>query len=80
MAPAALAGAIAYLVLDELLTPRLGGVWGVLVALWIVSVPLGALWWAGESASRGWSNWRAGLALGTTAVVLYAWVFIGSWR
>ncbi len=75
---AALAAAAGYLALDHILTPLLGGVWGVLIALLLVTAPLGSLWWAGERGARGWRAWRAGLFLGGMAVLLYAWLFIGS--
>lgn len=78
LAPAALVAAAGYLALDPLLSSLLGGVWGVLVALLLVSTPLGALWWAGERAACGWRAWRAGLVLGALVALLYAWLFIGS--
>jgi len=65
--------------MDAALTPLLGGVWGVLCALLLVAVPLGALWWSGEHGVRGWRAWRGGLLLGGWTVALYAWFFLWSW-
>ena len=78
LAPAALAASAGYLALDHLFTPLLGGVWGVLVSLLLVTTPLGTIWWAGEHGVRGWRAWRTGLLLGVMVVLLYVWLFIGS--
>jgi hypothetical protein len=78
LAPVALGAAAGYVALDSLLTPLLGGVWGVLVALLLAATPLGATWWASERDVRGWRAWRTGLLLAVLGVLLYAWLFIGS--
>ncbi|MEP7382026.1 MAG: hypothetical protein ABI910_10090 [Gemmatimonadota bacterium] len=78
LAPAAALAAVGYVTLDRLLTPWLGGVWGVLVSLLLVTAPLGAVWWSGECGVRGWRAWRAGLLLGGMTVLMYAWLFVGS--
>lgn len=80
LAPVAGAAAVAYLVLDRLLTPLLGGVWGVFFSLWLVGVPLGATWWAAETGASWGRAARAGGALGLAAVGVYAWAFLWSWR
>jgi hypothetical protein len=80
LAPVAGAAAVAYLVLDRLLTPLLGGVWGVFFSLWLVGVPLGATWWAAETGASWGRAARAGGAWGLAAVGVYAWAFLWSWR
>ena len=80
LAPAALLAGVSFLVLDRPLSALLGGVWGVLVAMMVVLVPLGTLWWSGETGARGGAAWRAGAVLGLLCVAVYTWVFIGSWR
>lgn len=62
------------------MTALLGGVWGVLVALLLVSTPLAAVWWVAEHGTLGWRVWRAGLLVGGVVVALYAAVFIGTLR
>jgi hypothetical protein len=77
--PAVAASVPCYLLLDAVGTRMLGGFWGVVAALAAVGIPLGALWWAGETGQRPRQAWRAGIALTLAAIVLYTWVFAGRW-
>jgi hypothetical protein len=78
--PALGLAAVAYLALDPLLSRLLGGFWGVQATLIVVGLPLGALWWVGETGDRPRQAWRAGAVLAVAVGAIYAWVFAGFWR
>ena len=80
LGPGVLAAGAAYVGLDSLLSRLLGGVWGVLAAVFVVGLPLGALWWAGETGGGRRQAWRAGIWLALAVTGMYAWVFVGMWR
>ncbi|MDP1857920.1 MAG: hypothetical protein Q8K82_04580 [Gemmatimonadaceae bacterium] len=80
LGPALMAAGLAYVVLDLLLSRLLGGVWGVFASLLLVGIPLGALWWAGETGGGPRQAWRGGVWLALAVLCVYAWVFVGMGR
>jgi hypothetical protein len=72
-------GAVAYPVLDRLLTRTLGGMWGVLVALFLVGSPLATVWrvvWADRGPRQALLD---GVALAAAGAALYFWTFGAAW-
>jgi len=75
---AALLAAASYPLLDRLLTSLFGGVWGVLGTLLLLGVPLGALWWTGETGTSGLKAVVAGGVLAVATALVYTWLFAGT--
>jgi hypothetical protein len=70
--------AIAFVVLDHVLERAVGAVGGILIALFLVGVPLGAVWGLAEGDRTAVRALVRGVALGILAALGYLWVF-GGW-
>jgi hypothetical protein len=77
--PAAVGALLLYAVLDRVLSAALGGFAGVLAALAVTALPLGALWAVARRGAATAAAWKSGLWLAFASALLYAWIFTGAW-
>lgn len=73
------AAAAAYLLLDMVLTPTLGGMWGVLLSLFLVGIPVAATFRVASADRAPRQAVGEGIALAAGAALLYFWAFGWPW-
>ncbi|MGQ0646496.1 MAG: hypothetical protein ACT4P7_02935 [Gemmatimonadaceae bacterium] len=77
--PTAVASLLAYPVIEPMLVRIAGGVWGALIALVLVGVPLGATWTMADRGVPPGRAWKTGGLFAFASTALYAWIFSGAW-